>query len=216
MLADGRGPLDVHNLVILSREPIVRQRQTLNELVPAPVAWDRPALCAPVELGQGRVLHVLNLHLRSPLAAFVPGQKTGPFAWKSVAGWVEGFFLASIKRTGQALEARLMVDEIFDVDAECLIAVCGDLNAELREMLLRILRGEEEDTGNGALAGRVLVPMERTVAESQRYSVLHGGRAVINDHVLVSRAVGARPPCRDPQRSAGGRVDRLRDRRPIA
>lgn len=205
LLADGSGPLDVQNLVILSRLPIARSRQLWHDLVPPPVyapvtavppgageaavRWDRPALHAVLTLANGRMLHVINLHLRAPLAAFVPGQKEGPFAWKTVEGWAEGFFIAAIKRAGQALEARFVVDRIFDEDRDALIALCGDMNAELREMPLRILRGEEEDTANGALADRVMIPLERAAPESRRYSVLHGGLPVMLDHVLVSRAL---------------------------
>lgn len=204
-LKDGRGPLDVQNLVILCRHPIRRHRQYWNDLVPPPsyppvtaepsgaagatVGWDRPVLHAEIMLADGRSLHVMNVHLRAPLAAFVPGQKEGPFAWKTVPGWAEGFFIAAIKRSGQALEARLAVDALFDADQDALIAICGDMNAELREMPLRILRGEEEDTGNGALAGRVMIPLERAAPESRRYSVLHGGLPSMLDHLLVSRGL---------------------------
>lgn len=201
------GPYDVHNLVILSRLPIASSRQIRHELVPppsyrmatseptaeaeAPVAWDRPILIAEIELGPGAILHVLNLHLRSPLAAFVPGQKSGPFRWNSVAGWAEGFFLAAMKRAGQALEARLLVEQLFDAEADALIAVCGDCNAEARETATRLLAGDEEDTGNGALAGRVLVPAERSVPEDLRFTVLHNGRRSMLDHLLVSRPLMA-------------------------
>lgn len=204
-LADGGGPLDVQNVVILSRLPILWSRQYWHDLVPPPdyapvtadppaageraVRWDRPALHAALRLGDGRALHVINLHLRAPLAAFVPGQKLGPFAWKTVRGWAEGFFIAAMKRSGQALEARLAIDRLFDDDPDALIALCGDMNAELREMPLRILRGDEEDTGNGALAGRVMIPVERAAPESRRYSVLHGGLPSMLDHLLVSRTL---------------------------
>ncbi len=203
----GGGALDVHNLVTLSRLPIARSRQLRHELMappsyrlttaepPAakaePVEWERPILIAEIDLGAGRTLHLLNLHLRSPLAAFIPGQKTGPFAWKTVAGWAEGFFIAAIKRAGQALEARLVVDRLFDADAEALVAVCGDCNAEGRETAMRLLMGEEEDTGSGALAGRVLVPAERGVTEDLRFTVIHNGRKVMLDHLLLSRALMA-------------------------
>jgi endonuclease/exonuclease/phosphatase family metal-dependent hydrolase len=203
VLPDGRGPLDVHNLVILSRYPIATHRQYWQDLIdpptyrlrtaepgyerPVSIAWDRPALHAEIAVAPGRTLHVFNLHLRAPLAAFVPGQKAGPFAWQSVPGWAEGFFLASIKRNGQALEVRFAIDRLFDADADAWIAVCGDMNAELNEIPLRLLRGEEEDTANGALAGRVMIPLERAAPESRRYSVLHGGRPSMLDHLLVSR-----------------------------
>lgn len=204
LLANRRGPLDVQNLVILSRYPIAWHRQYWHTLVPPPscelvtadppaegaqpVAWDRPVLHAAIETGAERLLHMFNLHLRAPLAAMIPGQKEAPFVWKTVQGWAEGFYLANIKRSGQALEARLAVDAVFDGEPDALIVVAGDLNAELREMPLRILRGKEEDTGNGALADRVLVPLERAAPESRRYSVLHGGLPSMLDHVLVSRA----------------------------
>lgn len=205
VLRDGRGPLDVQNLVILSRFPVSARRQYWNDLVrppayrpataepaaagPAPVEWDRPALHAVIALPDGRRLHVLDLHLRAPLAALIPGQKEDPFTWKTVSGWAEGFFLAAVKRSGQALETRLAIDAVFDDDPDALIAVCGDMNAELREMPLRILRGGEDDTANGALAGRVMIPLDRTAPESRQFSVLHGGLPSMLDHVLVSRAL---------------------------
>jgi len=204
-LKDREGPLDVHNLVILSRPPIAAYRQYWHDLVapphytlataappvsaPEPIGWDRPVLHAEIDLAGGRRLHVFNLHLRAPLAAFIAGQKEGEFTWRSVAGWAEGFFLAAIKRNGQALEARLAVERVLDAEPAALIAVLGDMNAEMREMPLRILRGAEEDTANGALAGRVLVPLERAVPQSQRYSVLHAGQPLMLDHVLVSRSL---------------------------
>jgi len=205
LLADGRGPLDVHNLVTLARPAIRAQRQHWHDLVPAPawraltaqprppagepVAWDRPIVHAAVALADGRALHVFNVHLRAPLAAFVAGQKSGAFAWRTTAGWAEGFFLATVKRAGQALEARLAVDALLDADPDALVVVCGDMNAEVNEMPLRLLRAEAEDTANGALASRVLVPLERAVPESRRYTVLHAGQRLMLDHILVSRAL---------------------------
>jgi endonuclease/exonuclease/phosphatase family metal-dependent hydrolase len=202
VLANGRGPLDIHNLLILSRYPITASRQYWHDLVEAPyyrtatadpapggpaeVRWDRPFLYTEIAAPGGPV-HVFNLHLRAPLASFIPGQKASAFAWKSVPGWAEGFFLASVKRAGQALEARMAVDAVFDADPDARIAVCGDMNAEEREMPLRILRGDADDTGSGALAARAMVPLERTAPEARRYSVLHGGRPSMLDHVLVSR-----------------------------
>ncbi len=198
-------PADKHNLVILSRWPIKDSRQLHHDLVPpacyrpvtaepaaseaGPVLWDRPILQATIELPGGRRLQVVNLHLRAPLAAAIAGQKLGAFAWKSVPAWAEGFFLASLKRCGQALEARRLVDQLFDAEPKALIAVCGDFNAEAQETPLRIVRGDLEDTGNGALANRSLVPLERALPDSQRFSVRHQGRRLMLDHMLVSRAL---------------------------
>ena len=203
--ADRSAPRDRHNLVILSRWPFERVEQLHHDLVPAPlyrpatpmerpaepepVVWDRPILVASLHLPDGQVLHVLNLHLRAPLAAPLPGAKAGPLRWKSAGGWAEGFFLATMKRAGQALEARLEIERIFDRDPQALVVVCGDFNAEEREMPLRTIVADVADTRNGSLAARSLVPLEHSLPESRRFSVLHNGRPVLLDHLLVSRAL---------------------------
>lgn len=205
---DKHGPLDVHNLMTLTRFPISSRRQYWNDLVAPPshrfetpeggakdveaVSWDRPVLHVEVECESGERLHVFNLHLKAPLAAFIPGQKIDQFKWRSISGWAEGFFVAAIKRSGQALEVRFAIDEIFDREPDALISLCGDMNSELNEMPLRILCGGESDTENPALGSRVMVALEEAVPESRRYSVIHGGRRIMLDHMLVSRALSNR------------------------
>ena len=197
------GPMDVHNLVILSRYPVLEWRQYRNDLVEAPrfrtvtaappmaeaqpVPWDRPILYARLDLGAGRPLDLFNVHYRAPLAAFIPGQKSDPFAWKSVSGWAEGYYLAAMKRSGQALETRLAIESCFARDAEALVCVAGDFNAGLDEMPLRIVVGAEEDTGSGDLAGHSLVSLELSLPADRRYSVIHHGSRQMLDHVLASR-----------------------------
>ena len=117
----------------------------------------------------------MNLHLRAPLAAYIEGQKSQAFVWNSVGGWAEGYFLAAVKRAGQALEARLVIERIFDRDPAALIVVAGDFNAEEREVPLRLLASDVEDTGNGRLAQRTLALI---------------GQCVL-DHLMVSRALMA-------------------------
>ena len=196
---------NVHNLVILSQFPIVAARALQHKFVEPPryrpatahpraeqaeaVEWDRPFLAVEINLPDGRRLHVINLHLRAPLAAPVAGQKRDAFMWNTVAGWAEGYFLATVKRAGQALEARLLVEQIFDREPDALIAVLGDFNAGAREPPVSILCAEVEDTGNGLLARRVLIPVERSLPESQRFTVVHHGRKVMLDHVLISQAL---------------------------
>ena len=209
LAATGEGPADIHNLVTLSRFPITAHRAHWHDLVPPidwrmltalppeeaaqPVRWDRPILYTAIAVkeaeGRERTLHVVNLHLRSTMAAFIPGQKVDAYTWISVPGWAEGFFLNILKRAGQALETRFLIDRLFDADESALVAVCGDFNAGARETPVRVLRAEEEDTGNGRLANRVMVPVERSIPESQRFSVLHHGEKVMLDHLLVSRAL---------------------------
>lgn len=196
---------DIHNLVILSRLPIVASRQIWHDLVPEPlvrlatasplpaeaqpVAWDRPILHAELTLPDGKRLHVFNVHFRAPLASMVAGQKLDAFAWRSISGWAEGYYLSSIKRAGQALEARLALDRLFAADPMALIAVAGDYNAEEHHTPVELVRGEEENTANGALAMQVIIPAEHAVAESERYTVVHQGRRLMFDHILVSRAL---------------------------
>lgn len=202
-------PLPVRNLVVASRLPILKHEQLLHELAPAPlyrkvtaippeteateVRWERPLLHVQLDAGGGRVLHVLNLHLKSKLPTDVAGQRLKPgdafSPWRSASGAAEGAFLSSMKRVGQALEARMLVDTIFDADENALLAVCGDLNAESDEVPVTALRGDVEDTENGALATRVLVACERSVAEPARFSLIHRGRGQMIDHILASRAL---------------------------
>jgi endonuclease/exonuclease/phosphatase family metal-dependent hydrolase len=203
----GRGVVDVHNLVTLSRYPIRAHRQVLHDLTepllhrsvtaePRPpqaqaVSFDRPLLVTEIELPGGSVVTVVNLHLRAPLASSIAGQKLEPFVWKSVGGWAEGFFLSAMRRAGQALELRLLLEQMFDVEAHPLIAVAGDFNAEDHEVPLKIVVGAEEDSGNGALAGRSLVVLDRALAADRRWSVLHHGRPQMLDHILASRGLHA-------------------------
>jgi endonuclease/exonuclease/phosphatase family metal-dependent hydrolase len=203
--AGGRSMADVHNLVVLSRFPIQDSGEIWNKFVDAPlyrcvtaiptedearhIRWDRPILKTVIQLDGVRMLHVLNVHLRAPLAAPVAGQKDAPFVWSSTQGWAEGYFLAAMKRAGQALELRLAIDQIFDSDPDALIAVCGDFNAEDHETALRIVLASEEDTGSGRLATRSLVPLERSIPQDRRFTTLHHARPLMLDHILVSHTL---------------------------
>ncbi|MDH5748949.1 MAG: endonuclease, partial [Rhodospirillales bacterium] len=201
----GTGARDRHNLAILSRFPISFHQQIIHDLIHPPsyrgvtadpppkeaeeVTWERPFLACSVPLPGGRTLHVVNLHLRAPRAAFIPGQKNSSTVWRTVPGWAEGFFLAVMKRAGQALEVRLFIDQMFDEDPDTLIVVAGDFNSEVYDIPVRMIRGDEEDTGNGALMRRMLIPLEHSLPDSRRYSVIHSGRPLMLDHLLASQAL---------------------------
>lgn len=204
-LAPNGHPLQAHNLVVLSRLPLAAVTQVRHELVPAPlyrtatalpaqtepapIAWERPLLQVRIDVTGIGPLHLLNLHLRAPRAAPIPGQKQGAAGWRSTAGWGEGFFVAAVKRAGQALEARLVVDRLLDADPQALVVVAGDLNADLNEMPLRILAADPDDVATPALAGHALVAAEEAVAPDRRFTVRHHGRRVMLDHLLVSAAL---------------------------
>ena len=196
-------PYAERNLVIVSRLPLSDVDQHRHERAPAPayrrvtarpadteareVTWERPILTATVTLPDGRPLRLLDLHLKSRIPTPIPGQLEGRYTWRSAAGWAEGSFLSAMKRLGQALEARILVDELFDADPQALIAVCGDLNGAADDPEVLALRGDTEDTENPALVGRVLVPAARATADSIRHTLYHHGRGQEFDHVLVSR-----------------------------
>ncbi len=196
---------DQRNLVMLSRFPIPTANvqvlrdsdgprpsyqlataqppdQTVN-----PVGWERPILYAGIPIDGGRVLHVINLHLKSKIPSTIPGQKIDDYTWRTVSAWAEGFFISAMKRMGQALQTRLLVDSIFDAGAGALVAVCGDLNADNDDVPVRTICGPVEETGNPAHGPRVLVPCENNIPESSRYSLLHLGHGHMIDHILASR-----------------------------
>ncbi|MBT4880327.1 MAG: endonuclease [Alphaproteobacteria bacterium] len=198
-----KGPTDKHNLVILSRFPFEQKEQYHNDLVSPPqfsptntvgngegsseIIWDRPFIYGRIPIENGKTLHIINLHLRAPRASHIAGQKVKASTWKTVPAWAEGYFISSIKRAGQALEARLLIDKILDEDTHALIAVCGDFNADEYEVPTRLLRADDSDTGNGELAYRSLVGLEHSIPSVQRYSVIHQGRRQMLDHILVTR-----------------------------
>jgi len=195
---------DVRNLVILSRFPILSIQQVrpadgprpsyrMATAVPAdptadPLEWERPMLHVRVDLGGGRVAHIINVHLKSKLATTIPGQKIDNFTWRTVAAWAEGSFISGMKRLGQALQARLLIDSVFDSEGlETLIAICGDFNADASEVALQTIFGPVEETGNAEHGPRLMVPCENNIPDSSRYSLLHLGIGNMLDHVIVSR-----------------------------
>lgn len=195
-------PYNERNLVILSRFPINRHEQYKNDHIeklqykkvtanPAEddaknIRWERPILHAEIQVNANTIVHVINLHLKSKLASTIAGQKNG-FEWESAAGWAEGYFLSSLKRVGQALETRVLVDTIFDQNPEANIIVCGDFNAEPGEVPVEAIRGCVENTNNPDLRHRSLVPCSHQIPESVRYSHLHHGHGNLLDHMMISQ-----------------------------
>ena len=190
------------NLVVASTLAVQGSEQLHNDLVKAPMykrLTAAPAAAAAVPIGverpilhlrlnlNGSTLHVINVHLKSKIPSDIPGQKHDQYRWKTASGWAEGFFVSSLKRMSQALEVRRLVDQILDADADAYIVVAGDFNAEPDDVPVLAIRGEVEDTGNGDLAERVLVPIENTVPESSRYTLFHQGHGQMLDHLLVTR-----------------------------
>jgi endonuclease/exonuclease/phosphatase family metal-dependent hydrolase len=199
---------DKRNLVILSRYPIERFQQYRNDKIdklqyrkvtadPAEpqakdLGWERPILHAEImhpELGK---LHIINLHLKSRLASNIAGQKVDNYTWANPSAWAEGYFLSSIKRVGQALETRTLIDELFNEDINAHVIVCGDFNAEPGEVPVEAICGRVENTNNAALRDRSLIACSHSIAESIKYSHLHHGEGNLLDHILISQSLLAR------------------------
>ena len=145
-------------------------------------------LYTQIDIGSGLTLHLINLHFKSKLASNIPGRKIDSFTWRTVSAWAEGSFISSMKRLGQALQARLLIDEIFDTHGPgSLIAMAGDFNAQTDEVPIKAVCGPVEETGNPAHAARMMVPCENNIPDSTRYSLFHLGKGQMLDHIIVSR-----------------------------
>ncbi|PWJ43233.1 endonuclease/exonuclease/phosphatase family protein [Sediminitomix flava] len=194
---------DKRNLVILSKYPITEVNQYRNDKIeklgyrkvtaePAEevkdVSWERPILHVKIDHPELGELHLINLHLKSRLASNVSGQKDG-YKWNSAAGWAEGYFLSSIKRVGQAIETRILLDEIFEQEADAKIIVCGDFNAEPDQVPVEAIIGSVENTSNPSLRSKVMIPCSNGIPSSIQYSHLHHGHKNLLDHMLISQSL---------------------------
>jgi endonuclease/exonuclease/phosphatase family metal-dependent hydrolase len=190
------------NLVILTHFEILEHGQFKHDFARAPryqkvtakpaeteakdITWERPILHAKIKLDAARSINVINLHLKSKLPTTISGQVDRD-VWNTSSAWAEGFFISSMKRVGQAVETRMLIDDLLDKDAQAMIVVCGDFNADSDDVPVEAIRGDIENTNNPLLARRVMVPCEMTIPESSRFSLKHLGRGNMLDHLLVSR-----------------------------
>jgi len=111
------------------------------------------------------------------------------YKWFSHVGWAEGYFLSDIKRVGQALETRVLIDKIFGENGDnALIVVGGDYNADIGSVPFKTVVGSVDDTNNPDLRSGVLIPCEMNVPSSQRFSLYHRGVGNMIDHIAVSQA----------------------------
>ncbi|WP_235458107.1 endonuclease/exonuclease/phosphatase family protein [Streptomyces olivochromogenes] len=196
----------MRNLVVATHLPVIKHQQLKNDLVaephyqrltatppdpaPIPIGIERPILHAQIDIDHakpGCLLHIITVHLKSKIPTEIPGQvlDSQKGIWRTADAWAEGSFLSSMKRISQALEVRRLVDQILGEDPDARIIVAGDFNAEPEEVPVLAICGNVEDTGNGDLATRVLVPIEHTIPNEARYTLFHHGQML--DHMLVTR-----------------------------
>lgn len=211
-------PVKNQNLVILSRFPILEHQQYKHQFANLPsyqmvtanpsqtkaqqIHWERPVLFAKIQIAENQILHLVNVHLKSKITTKIPGQKVGDYTWKTASACAEGSFISSMKRVGQALEVRQLMDTLFDENEVALIVICGDFNSDTDDGPMQAIRGDVENTGNAKLASRVMVPCEHTVPESARFSLLHQGKPEMIDHNVISRSLPAHSGHGDSQRTA--------------
>ena len=189
------------NLVTISRFEILETEQYNNDFIPSPIykkitanpeedpkpiKWERPVLYAKIQVRPTLVIHLINLHLKSRRPTGIQGQMINEYKWRSGSGWAEAFFISSMKRVGQALETRYLVDNIFEDDEDANIIVCGDLNAHPDEVPVEAICGHTENTGNSELNKRVMFSCEKSIPEPSRYTYLHQGQKRLLDHMLIS------------------------------
>jgi endonuclease/exonuclease/phosphatase family metal-dependent hydrolase len=207
--SDGK-PYALRNLVIISRFEITNTTPYHHTLVekpkwqiftakpaktePSELSWERPILHCELQLGNDKILHAINLHLKSKNPVDIEGQKKSRYEWETHGGWAEGYFLSSIKRVGQALETRLLLDDLLKDDSleekppETLVAVAGDFNADIGSVPFKILVGSVQDTNNPDLQPTMMIPCEYNVPSEQRFSLIYRGKGEMLDHVIVSQA----------------------------
>lgn len=203
-LTTARHFYEQRNLVTLSRFPIIQTQIIRDSGGPRPsyqmitanppdtaanaLEWERPMLYTQIDLGAGRTLHLINVHLKSKLASNIPGQKIDSYTWRTVSAWAEGSFISSMKRVGQALQARLMIDTMFDTHGlGAFIAVAGDFNCQAGEVPFEAICGPVAETGNPDHSARMMIPCENNVPDSARYSLFHLGQGNMLDHIIISR-----------------------------
>ena len=198
-------PYDKRNLVILSAHPISMINQYKNEFLDVlqyrkvtadppydgatDIKLERPILHVKIDVPNFGELDVINLHLKSRISSNIRGQKVDSFTWRSASAWTEGYFLSSIKRVAQALETRLLIDSLFDNNADANIVVCGDFNAEPGEVPVEAITGRVENTNNPDLRSRVLIPCSNAISESVRYTHFHHGKGNLLDHLVISQTL---------------------------
>ena len=200
-------PYKRRNLVILSKYPIQNPMHYYHDLVEKPkwkritttdptasdnIIWERPVFHCEIKLGNNKILHAINLHLKSKIPTNIEGQRhpEKKWLWFNIYGWAEGYFISTMKRVGQALETRMLIDkEIFANDPEAVIVVAGDLNAEIDSVPFKTIVGSMREVSNPDLGPFIMVPCEFNVPLDQRFSLLHHGKGNMLDHVIVSKSL---------------------------
>ncbi len=186
--------------VILSRFPIKQFRLHRQEsrvfwvhhgdADPSPVEWSRPIVEANVALPGIGPTRFFAVHLKSKRPSEVHRVvKTSHGGWPSLAAHSEGEVLSSLKRVGQALEVRRLVDALHERYDDARAVVLGDCNDTVDSVPVSIIRGSYVGAKNPALWDKELYPVELSVPEEKQYTLIHDGKPQMIDHILISRSL---------------------------
>ncbi|MBI5734015.1 MAG: hypothetical protein HY973_03685 [Candidatus Kerfeldbacteria bacterium] len=129
----------------------------------------------------GKPLHVLGLHLKSPLATPLNNEPKEAAQPTSQTETSDGIIRSSLRRLAEARALRLVLDQMFNTDSTLQVIVTGDFNDTETSATLRALKGESD-----LFPGRLTNVCER-LPQAKRYSIVEGDYQRLIDHILVSK-----------------------------
>lgn len=143
----------------------------------------RAPLHAPVQLPDGRILDVLVIHLKSKRPDYRNGE-TGEDALQLAHAHLRSL----VRRATEAVGLRALLSSLMrERGHPCL--VMGDFNDTLDAVTTAIVQG---DGPGDQLAGRLFDSQQLQLRQDQlrhsAYTIVHEGRGMIIDHVLLSEA----------------------------
>jgi endonuclease/exonuclease/phosphatase family metal-dependent hydrolase len=185
---------------IVSRLPVLEARVHAASSLPFPrmVDGDPPPFDGRIPLRRGVVhvrvdagalgpVDVLTLHFKSKLGAPMKTSEGVDIDDPSPRGRAEAELRSLVQRSAEALFVRGAVDELLR-EPDRQVCVMGDFNDGLYELPVRIVRGAMRDVDPGL----VLTGAADRVPPDRRFSVMHGGRRDLIDHILCSASLAAR------------------------
>ena len=189
------------NLVTLTRHDVLDAQQIKHDFVPQPnylpvtsipksnnpkaITWQKPALYTKLYIEE-EDYHVINIDLNDNHPVAIPGQYKQE-QWQSASGWAEGYFVSLLKQSGQALEIRLFVDEIFAKNPNTNVIICGHIGSESNLGSGLVIQGSVSSSKNTELQNASLVTP--TTEHGGHYTKLTAGKKENLDHIYMSQSL---------------------------